>query len=162
MGYTTTFKGRVEIEPPLNPVEIAYLQKFSRTRRMLCKQGPYFVDRAGDFGQDREATVLDYNEPPEGQPSLWCQWVPTEDGTALVWDEGEKFYESETWMQYLIDHFLRAECHASMPVPSGYLLPPVGMQYNHVLNGQIKAQGEDPNDRWTLIVKDNIVSVKGR
>ena len=42
------------------------------------------------------------------QPGLWCQWVPNASGTAIVWDEGEKFYYYIEWIKYLIEHFLRA------------------------------------------------------
>jgi len=71
-------------------------------------------------------------------PGIWCQWVPTEDGAELVWDGGEKFYNAAAWMKYLVDTFL-----------SG----------THVLNGEIDAQGEDPEDRWRLYVVDNVVSM---
>jgi hypothetical protein len=47
MGYTTIFDGQISVEPPLNPEEIKYLNKFADTRRMACEQGPYYVDRGG-------------------------------------------------------------------------------------------------------------------
>lgn len=34
MGYTTDFSGAFAIEPPLSAEQVAYLQKFSQTRRM--------------------------------------------------------------------------------------------------------------------------------
>lgn len=109
MGYTTYFEGQVDIDPPLNQAEIDHLNNFADIR----------------WGAS--------------QPSYYCQWVPTEDGTALVWDEGEKFYGAAEWMQHLIDNFLRD---------------------NHVLNGEIEAAGEESDDRWKLVVVDNKVSVK--
>ena len=151
MGYTTEFVGSISITPPLNQQEIDYLEKFSETRRMDCEQGPYYVDRGGLAGQDNsDPGIRDYNRPPAGQPGLWCNWVPTEDGTAIQWNEAEKFYNSKEWMAYLIDHFLRSGAHAAGELHF--------LQANHVLNGTIKAQGEDIEDRWKLVVEDNVVS----
>jgi hypothetical protein len=75
-----------------------------------------------------------------GTPGDWCRWEPSEDGSEIHWDEGKKFYESVPWMQYIIDYFL---------APAG-----------HVVNGTIDAQGEDPDDRWRLVVRDNTVHVQ--
>lgn len=150
MGYTTTFQGQIDIVPPLNQEEIDYLKKFSNSRRMLCDQGPYFVDRGGYCGQDAGPDVIDYNRPPTGQPGLWCKWEPTEDGTAIEWNGAEKFYDSAEWMQYLIDHFLKPGAEAKDALPF--------LQANHVCIGAIKAQGEDMDDRWKLIVDNNVVT----
>lgn len=81
---------------------------------------------------------------------MWVQWIPTEGGTALEWDGGEKFYSSAEWMEYIIDQFLKPNCIAKGDLPF--------LQANHVCNGAIKAQGEDMDDRWKLIVTDNVVS----
>ena len=71
MGYTTDFTGSIAISPPLNAEEIAYLHKFNETRRMDRKNGPYFVDGTGDYGQGRDPDIRDYNKAPAGQPGLW-------------------------------------------------------------------------------------------
>ena len=155
MGYTTDFEGRVEIDPPLNEREIEFLKKFAGTRRMNRGAGPYYVDGKGDFGQGKEADIIDYNGPPEGQPGLWCQWVPTEDGTALEWDGGEKFYESERWMAYILTHFLCGE-------PAAKLLDPERMGWlpgNHKVSGCIYAAGESFDDVWRMEVSDGGVRV---
>jgi hypothetical protein len=159
MGYTTDFHGQITVDPPLNEAERGYLNKFAGTRRMDRTKGPYFVDGTGDCGQGRDADINNYNRPPAGQPSLWCQWVPTEDGTAIAWDGGEKFYEADEWMRYLIDHFLKpgawAKNAASGPKANG-----ASIFGDHVCNGTIEAHGEDPNDHWLLVVKDNVVTRK--
>lgn len=150
MGYTTDFTGSISIDPPLNEEEIEYLKKFRGTRRMNCSQGPYYVDRGGDYGQDsNDKGIVSYNQPPLCQPSLWCQWIPTDNGESMVWDEGEKFYESVEWMQYLIDHFIGLSSAAKDELT--FLMP-------HKLSGRIEAQGEEYGDRWVLVVEDNIAS----
>ncbi|MFG2819053.1 hypothetical protein ACGFX4_06440 [Kitasatospora sp. NPDC048365] len=152
MGYTTTFIGRIAVEPPLSEREIAYLRKFAGSRRMDRDQGPYFVDGTGPFGQGRDADIREYNKPPAGQPGLWCMWVPTADGAALEWNGHEKFYNAPEWMAYLIDHFLRPGAHARGG--PGF----EGFTFDHVLGGVVDAQGEESWDSWQLSVRDNEVS----
>jgi hypothetical protein len=156
MGYTTDFYGEVNVTPPLNEAERTYLRKFAETRRMDRERGPYFVDGTGDFGQGHDPDIRNFNGPPAGQPSLWCQWVPNEDGTAIEWDGQEKFYESEAWMAYVIDHFLKPGAEASKVGDPQF----AGFTFDHVCNGTIEAQGEQHDDKWRLVVEDNIVRVQ--
>lgn len=157
MGYTTYFSGSVEIVPPLNQAEAEYLRCFAESRRMKRTAGAYFADPGNDSGQGaRSDEILDYNAPPEGQPGLWCQWVPTEDGSALEWDEGEKFYESAEWMAYLVDHFLKPGAEASKSGDPQF----VDFTFDHVCNGVIEADGEDSDDRWRIVVCDNVVTAQ--
>jgi len=133
MGYTTDFEGSISVTPPMKPELITFLNKFANTRRMNRTKGPDYVD-GPDFGED----IINHNTPPEGQPGLWCQWIPSEDGTEISWDGEEKFYLSPQWMKYIIDRYL---------VPAG-----------HTCNGEIEAFGEDPEDRWKIIVRNNHVT----
>lgn len=161
MGYTTDFYGEFKLDRPLTPEQRTYLNAFNQTRRMkrdpakterrpdpvrvavglpIGPEGAYFVG-AGEFhGQENTDDVISFNDPPSGQPGLWCQWVPNEDGTAIEWDQGEKFYDYQEWLVYLIDHFLK---------PWGY-----------TLNGVVEFQGEERDDRGQLVVEDNRVGVQ--
>lgn len=161
MGYTTDFSGEFKVSPPLKPEHQKYLRVFSETRRMsrnpalavdlpdpvreaagldIGVEGQYFVGGIGYAGQDEDPSITNYNEPPAAQPGLWCQWEPNEEGTAIRWDGGEKFYEYVKWLQYLLDHFL---------IPWGY-----------TLDGEVEWQGEDRDDRGKIIVQANQVSIK--
>tara|TARA_R110000787_G_scaffold36714_6_gene93558 strand:- start:2811 stop:3290 length:480 start_codon:yes stop_codon:yes gene_type:complete len=152
MGYTTDFEGQIAIVPSLNKREIEYMQRFNATRRMNRSKGPYFADRGADgFGQDGQHDVIEYNNPPEGQPSLWCGWTVSDDGKFIEWDGGEKFYHSPQWMTYIIKHFLGAN-----PVAGAEM----GFLKGHKLNGEIYAQGEESDDMWKLTVKNNKVTVQ--
>ncbi len=91
------------------------------------------------FGQDDDDSVLDSNKPPKGQPGLWCQWVPNKLGTAIFWNQAEKFYSYVEWLEYLLKHFL---------TPWGY-----------VVDGKVDWQGEEDSDRGTILVKDNKVTI---
>jgi hypothetical protein len=133
MGYDTNFCGSFELDKPLSKERIA-------AGLPIGKQGAYFVGGLGFAGQDDDASIIECNTPPDGQPGLWCQWVPSNDGTAIVWDGSEKFYGYVEWIEYLIEHFLK---------PWGY-----------VLNGEVEWFGEDANDRGMICIADNVVKVK--
>ncbi|WP_116245765.1 hypothetical protein [Nocardiopsis sp. FIRDI 009] len=158
MGYSTVFTGHVTVTPPLNPHEVAYLRKFNRTRRMDRERGPYHVEGSGFMGQGEDPDIRRYSTPPEGQPSLWCGWTPSEDGTRIHWDGMEKFHEADVWMAYLIDHFLRPGAHAA--AYEGPHRPAAfdHFTFDHTVSGVIHAQGDDPEDRWDLVVTANRVS----
>jgi hypothetical protein len=128
MGYDTTFIGKIAVEPPLSAAEVAFLKQFSR-----------------DEHEGR------------GFPGKYCQWIATEDGTAIEWDGGEKFYDSEEWMAYLVQNFLGP----GIRVTAGRTPETKALEVltrNHILNGVINAEGEDNDDIWRLVVKDNQVS----
>lgn len=156
MGYHTDFYGSFTITPPLPPERVEYLTKFSETRRMqrkpeiaehypdearakaglpLGKEAGYYVGATGDsMSGYKDPSVVDCNRPPQGQPGLWCQWIPTEDGTQLF-DCGEKFYDYVEWLEYLVEHFFDL--------------------WGHKLNGAIEWYGEDHDDRGVIYAKDN-------
>lgn len=160
-GYTTDFEGSIAIEPPLNKHEIEYLTQFANTRRMERTNGPYFVKGEGAFGQGAGPdTIVDHNGSGQ-QPGLWCQWEPSSDGTDLHWDGGEKFYNSAEWMKFLIEHFLQPDAFVKHGLFENVKIDPrlAHFTFDHVLNGTIDAQGEDSDDKWRLIVEDNVVKV---
>jgi hypothetical protein len=159
MGYTTEFRGQFDLDKPLTPEHFAFLKKFASTRRMarfedvlstmedpireaaklpLGLEGGYFVGSKDQFGQDfGHKSVRDSNGPPMGQPGLWCQWVPNYDGTAIEWNEAEKFYNYIEWIEYLVTHFL---------APWGYKL-----------NGVVEWRGEEWEDTGKITIKNNKV-----
>lgn len=144
MGYTTYFAGQFNLNKKLDKETHEFLDKLARTRRMARNVGPeygvegeFYVEGKGFMGQDREDNIIDNNRPPSTQPGLWLQWVPTEDGTAIVWDEGEKFYNYVEWIEYLIEKIL---------APRGY-----------ILNGKVDWRGEDFDDLGCIIIENNQV-----
>ena len=161
MGYTTDFNGEFNLNKPLTSAQKNYLETFSYTRRMkrdeviaakledpvrtsvglpIGQDGAFFVNGRGFGGQDEDESVTNGNCPPEGQPGLWCQWVPNSDGTAIIWDGGEKFYNYVEWLEYLIENFLN---------PWGY-----------VVNGEMHWYGEDRDDMGIIVVENNVVKTK--
>ena len=96
----------------------------------------------GCFNNGADSSVVEYNQAPGerdgGQPGLWNQWNPNEDGTEIIWDGSEKFYNYTEWLEYLINTFL---------APWGYKV-----------NGQVEWRGEDNSDIGVLGVVDNVVT----
>jgi hypothetical protein len=164
MGYTTDFSGEFTLSPALSEAQVAYLKKFNETRRVtrdaaktelrpdplraavglpVGPQGAFFVGETGFMGQNRSGDVTDGNRAPEGQPGLWCQWTPSDDGLVLAWDGGEKFYSYVEWLEYLIEHFLT----------------PWGIE----ITGEVEWEGEERGDHGKLICADGSVEVlRGR
>ena len=154
MGYNTQFDGIFRITPPLKPEHKEYLYAFSYSRRVrwtterlaespdpvrvaaklpLGNHGCYFVDHVySDPREPNDPSVLDYNLSPDEQPTLWCNWCPTDDGTELVWNEAENVYLYDEWIVYLIEHFLD---------PWGY-----------VLNGEVEWHGQDEWDTGIISI----------
>lgn len=163
MGYNTDFRGAVTIVPPLNKHEVAYLRRFAGTRRMDRELGPYYCGK-GFAGQDQEPDIRDYNKPGFGQPGLWCKWEPTDDGARIQWNQQEKFYDADDWMEYVITTFLMPEAdlaeELASPVEGRFYAGEFAhFTFDHVVNGVIQAEGEEDDDVWTLAVTDNEVVV---
>jgi hypothetical protein len=161
MGYTTEFEGSFTVTPPLDPAQVTYLKAFAETRRMKrsvsivttpdprrCAVGlgigddaGYFVGGKSPYGQDRDASVLDYNAPPADQPGLWCRWIPSDDGSKIEWNGAEKFYDYTEWLNYIISHFLTP--------------------WGRALSGEVSYQGEERDDRGVIVSKEGrAVAVK--
>lgn len=159
VGYTTTFEGHFTVTPPLNEDEASYLAEFSASRRMDREKGPYFVRGSGDFGQGHDKDIRNRNAPPEGQPGLWCQWVPEDGGDVIAWDGGEKFYNAEAWIKYLIDHFLKADPERDVAAMIEADERFATFTFDHVVSGTVYAHGEYAEDRWAIEIEDNVVYV---
>lgn len=164
MGYTTEFSGAFIITPQLAREHQAFLTKFAQVRHMkrdpvaakkepdpireavgldVGEWGKHYVGSVAQFGQDRNGVggLIDFNTTPPDCPGLWCQWIPSDDGTKLEWDGGEKFYYYVAWLKYLIEEYLK---------PWGY-----------ALNGAVTWQGESDDDKGVIHVVNNDVTTDG-
>jgi hypothetical protein len=109
MGYTTTFEGSFVLDRPLSAEHAAELRERHRK-----------------------------DDWAEGHPRLgYCQWIPTDDGKGIAWDQGEKFYRWAAWLQFLIDEYL---------TPWGYRL-----------TGSVEWDGEEALDVGVLSVREGKV-----
>ncbi len=160
MGYHTVFDGFFEITPKISEEHRNFINQFNDTRRMqrnsdsadtlsdpireavglpIGEEGGYFVGGSGFQGQGQDDSVTNFNNPPIGQPGLWCQWCIDLDNE-LCWDGDEKFENYIQWLAYLMNHFL---------IPWGYNL-----------NGEVNWEGEDNTDFGIMILENNQLSVR--
>ena len=159
MGYTTKFKGEIDITPKPTEQITTFVNGLMDTRRMMRdvnKLPPvdeqlnplkthgvegefYFNQNSKSFGQNEneEKGIVNYNEPPSTQPSLWLQWEINKEGK-LRWNKAEKFYEYKKWLIYLIENVFKP--------------------FSYTLNGKISFQGEDSDDEGYITVENNVVS----
>lgn len=73
----------------------------------------------------------------KGPCEAYCQWELTKDRKAFKWDNNEKFYDYQNWLQHIIDDLL---------LPKGYSL-----------SGEVEFQGEEIGDHGWLYIEDNKV-----
>ncbi len=154
MGYSTDFYGLWTLTPALSLAQTDYLQKFSRTRRVkrdpdaiennrrlaaiglnLGVDAEYFVDV-----EDEDKSIVDLNQPPGYQPSLWCKWRVNDRGDRLGHNGGEKFDEYVEWLYYLLEHFFS----------------PWGVR----IDGSVKYEGDVPIDSGMIEIIDNRIEVR--
>jgi len=112
MGYTTEFSGKFKLN---KQIDFNLLKQFEKLN-------------------DGENIGI------EGQIEGYCQWTPTEDGKAIEWDGGEKFYDYVEWLKWVIDNLLKPK--------------------DYIVNGEVEWDGEETGDVGKIIVKDNKVEAK--
>lgn len=111
MGYTTTFKGRLDFIPELTASQLSKVKSFFGED---CRDHPEW---------DCDGTYIDLRL--------------TEDFKGMEWDdETEKNYG-------MVDHVTMIIREMRKVVP------------DFTLTGTLVAQGEDPDDRWSLIVTED-------
>jgi hypothetical protein len=160
MGYQIYYDGHFTLDRALTDIHRDYLTAFSQTRRMkrdarkagklsdplrvaaglpVGEQGEYFVGGKGFHGQDDDESVTNHNTAPAGQPSLWCDWEPADDGPGdRIWHNGsEKSHNDIAWLEYLVEHFFK--------------------RWGYTLSGEVQWQGEEPDDRGVIYAKDNVI-----
>lgn len=163
MGYNTNYEGRIKITPKLHPDDRRFLKPIWTTRRMKLdvqklaqdlnmdfkecqwrygKEGQ-FVD-TDNFDPD-SVSIIEFNSPPEGQPSLWCDFEIADGGadgsencSYIQWNGSEKTYCGQQWIKYLVDLLTedRYQC-----------------------NGKIRWRGEDFDDMGTIEVNNGIILI---
>lgn len=160
MGYNTEFQGYFFINRPLDEDTQKIIKGLNYTRRvkrdpnklakelditteecirLYGKECEFYFNFDGDFGQSKTGGIIDYNSPPDCQPSIWCHWKYNKDYNSIEWDCGDKFYEYTDWIKYIIKEVLQPK--------------------DYKLNGTVDWIGEELDDRGKIIIKDNEVEI---
>lgn len=164
IDYLNAFSGSRRWERPDGPYGVPRDPRAedSDRARVLAHSRDRGSDRGSDRGGDPARDPArdhgggkrrEYHRPPEGQPSLWCDWVPCWEGSCLSYAGVEKFYGAATWLRYLIDHFLRPGAVAAQ-VGDARL---AGFTFDHVLDGMVIGCRRDTRELFALIVRANAV-----
>ena len=164
MGYHTEFKGKFKISPSLNSEQLSYLKKFCTTRKMkrdeailkeladplreavglsIGQNGEFYVGGKSWFenGSDKDPSLINPNQVPHNQPGFNCPWVPSDDGSLLIWDNFERPYHYVEWLQYLIKTFFT--------------------QWEKTLGGSVRWKGENSADIGTIVINNNNIELFG-
>ena len=130
MENNTLVNGYLKITPPLNKTEQRYLYKFSQTRRCKTKEGCYGTNHFYD--NPEEELVINNEQLAQGQPSFWCNWFPSEDGTQLILNNTKNDSYALIWAKYLIKHFIGKKPLAKEKEPQAF-----SFLQGHTCDGEI-------------------------
>ncbi|MBM7458393.1 hypothetical protein ACIBED_10475 [Rhodococcus coprophilus] len=143
--YSARFDGRFEVSPPLNADEIEFLRGFAGPA-----SGPHNAGRDG--------------LPSRGRPLSWCQWVPTADGSALVWDGDEHFFRHTEWLAYLVQTFLSPRARMRRVLRGRRDKFPAALShftFDHVVDGVVSVHSSSGDEEW-IMVRDNVIQSVSR
>ncbi|MDP3712305.1 MAG: hypothetical protein Q8R60_07465 [Mycobacteriales bacterium] len=146
MGYRVTAVGHIDVRPALNDEEFEYLMAFAESRRWRRSSDLWAVP-SSPFGMDDEYDEVEaYNDPPAGQPGLWCPWVPACEGRCLVVRDAHdgKHYGLTRWLAYLDETFLRRGARAQGA--AGF----DAFTFDHELGGVVAAHRSDSGEMWLV------------
>jgi len=101
-------------------------------------QGHFKLTPALNDEQKYIMNKLYEDEGGKDKPNSYCQWVTNEEGNELEWDGGEKFYYYEEWLNYINENLLKP--------------------WNVVMEGTVKWQGEEMDDRGKIEVKEGVIN----
>ena len=130
MGYTTEFIGKLTFDKPLTTDQIETINEFSEQRH---EKDDACLD-VMILQRKNDPTELWHHHP------IWCQWVITDDGKHLMWDGGEKFYDYQYWLKYLINKYF--------------------VSWGRKLNGTLTYIGECKTQMGLIEVDDNHIILK--
>jgi hypothetical protein len=146
VGYRVKAVGHIDVRPALNDEEFEYLMAFAESRRWRRSADPWAVPSA-PFGMDEDhGEVEGYDELPEGQPGVWCPWVPSCVGRCLVVRDTAdgKQYGLTPWLAYLDETFLRRGARAQGA--AGF----ESFTFDHELSGVVAAHRSDSGEMWLI------------
>tara|TARA_A200000113_G_scaffold222467_2_gene236116 strand:+ start:583 stop:1065 length:483 start_codon:yes stop_codon:yes gene_type:complete len=107
-----------------------YMSK-EKCERLYGQYGERYIEKDYEttFGQTNYPEILNYNQPPPNQPSLWCDFTYNRKSQVIEWKESEKTREGLAWIRYIIN---------------------LVQSHGYDLNGHMKWQGEEEDDKGDL------------
>lgn len=117
-----------------------------------------FGKKASDYSPSKVASV----KCPNNQPNSWCNWIPSKDGTKIVWNTRKNFNDYVNWLRYIIADFLEDRGY----VLNGevYYCGDCTLDYIHYEiedDDDVKTHDSADDDYGYIVVEDNIVNYTG-
>lgn len=177
-GYDTQFSGEFKLNKNLSPELHEYLKYFSAKRRMkwenlpeeFGKDGEYYYEGMTDFVSEYMfgKKVSEYNPVMvasvkcPSQPNKWCNWIPSKDGTKIVWNKRKNFNDYVTWLRYIIRNFLASRgyiLNGEVYYCGDCTLDYINYEIENIDDSKTYDSADD--DCGYIVVEDNIVNYTG-
>jgi hypothetical protein len=142
MGYQTDFVGYLEIDPPLGPREISFINRISGSRFLEESSVQLRV-------ADEDDEVL--RDLTSRAPRGWSNWTVCPQGCCLSYDGGDKANHMVPWLKFLMTTFL---------VPGAAAEGVRGMSCDHVVTGMVVGSRRDTRELYSITVRNNHVDVE--
>lgn len=142
MGYQTDYVGYLEIEPPLGPREISFINRISGSLFLQGIEGSLRV-------ADEDDAIL--RELVASAPRGWSNWTVCPQGCCLSYDGGDKANHMVPWLKFLMATFL---------VPGAIAEGIIGFACDHVLTGMVVGSRRDTRELFSITVRNNEVEVE--
>lgn len=84
-------------------------------------------------------TLVEYSEEEHSlltEPSVWCDWVPSEDRTEIVWNGSEDTRATKEWLEFLIQWFFKPR--------------------NYILNGRLEWSDNEGNKGYYEVINNKV------
>jgi hypothetical protein len=117
MGYTTKFVGGFALNRELTHREWMELKELASYDEDVYKR---------------------YTSTPDTIPTTYNQWTTNEDGTMIIFNGGEKFYDYVHWLRWIVKHYLKPR--------------------NLTIDGSVTWQGEKIDDVGIIFATDNRIT----
>ncbi|MEI2778596.1 MAG: hypothetical protein V9G19_22035 [Tetrasphaera sp.] len=162
MGYSTSYLGRLDVRPRLNPEEVEWLRAFRRTQRAFHPDDPYAVPMNPSAEHESSAIATKHTGggwswPSRGASGVGrCDWEPCVGGRCLHWSDIEKSNSAVYELTYLINHFLRPGAFASTDGRADF----AAFTFDHRVDGTIAALRGDTRELFLIVASDNVVTTR--
>lgn len=162
MDYSITLSGQFKLDKTLDKATANLINGLAKTRRMKrnleklankyeidyqeAKQkfgidGEFYYDPNDfkNYGQTKDETIENFFSPPSTQPSIWCQWIYSNEDNIIKWNQNTKLNNFTEWIIYIIEKILKPR--------------------NYKLTGSVKWVGSDSFDKGEININNNKVRI---